>query len=653
MGIEIIRNQRINLLDFEEQRLCPPDKEYCALYETNEYFRVQTKNTPCGADLMCNPDFEYGTEILTNGTFTGSAASWTLTNMSYSSNKIVHTSGSGVGTFAQALGGIVAGKTYIVTIKVDVLTGGNITFNLYDGAFATITTTGTHVVAVTASTGAFNPDFHGLINNGVDATIDFVSLKTVDCWLFDDAWSFDSGLACHSPGSASDLYADLYTGLASGDYVKVTYSIFGMSDGTVTVKVGGTTSRVVTQNGTYTDYVLSLYSDTYLKFSTDSDFDGCISPTSSYQLLDATDLFNAAYAVNIETGSSTVMNVALNEDRINFYLYTGFLSDGCYRITVTDPCGTNSGTEINNDPLFNNSGAWTIDVSNVTPAVTAVISGGQLVITNPVSPAGAPTGYVELSQTINLFNGVNLYAIHTDFITGLFTEPIPSNAGNIEIVFPGGNSLIQAAGWSASTQYVKNTTIQVVNTPGNPDYNKLVIRFELTGTLEDDVYRFLSASIQMTPALVSVYNSNCLKLVTDTGSTKLIMGESDLDKSHGFLFDAQFFPRLDYRENVSFQSPKRPNNNDGYLNSAGRHKKNFSQNTKQWELIYSGVDENGHDCLSTIMSMDHFYIGEDTTTRYEYYWDEKTYEEDTGKKGIGVISEAKVLVSRIDKTTFK
>lgn len=656
MGIRVIRNQRINLQDFEERRLCEVDREYCTLFETNEYFRVQAINEPCGGNQLCNPDFDLGAEILTNGTFTGSASGWTLTNMTYSSNKIVHTSGAGIGTFAQALGGIVAGKTYILTIKVDTLTGGNITINLYDGAFATISSVGTHVISLTASTGAFNPDIHGLINNGVDAEIDFISLKTVDCWVFDDSWSFSGGLACHSPGTAGDIYADLYTGFSPGRYIQITYSVFGMSDGTLTVKVGGATTRVVTQNGTYTDWMLPIFSDTYLKFSADSDFDGCIEVESSYRLLDLTDLSNAAYAVNIETGASTVMNVTLNKDRINFNLYTGFLPDGCYRITVQDPCGTNYGMELNADTDFNNAGIWTIDTSGTSPTVSAAITGGQFVITNQPNPAGAPIGDVLLTQTINIPDGVGLYALYTDFLTGAFTEPIPSDAGTIEIMFPGGNTFYIAPfanGWQENTQYVKNGNVFITNTPGNPDYNQISIIFHITGTLEDDIYRFLSASIQITPALTAVYNSNCLKLLTDTQNTKLIMGESDTEESHGFLFDSLNFPNLDYRNEVAFQGPRRPNNNDGYLYSSGRKKKNFSQNDKQWELVYISMDENGHDVVSTIMSMDHFYIGEDTTNRQEYYWDEKTYEPDWGEKSGAPTAESKVLVSRIDKTTFK
>jgi len=66
--------------------------EYCYPIQQGDKIYQQWYQTPCGNNLVADPDFSnvtYGANLVVNGTFTGSLASWTTTGWTYGTNEAV------------------------------------------------------------------------------------------------------------------------------------------------------------------------------------------------------------------------------------------------------------------------------------------------------------------------------------------------------------------------------------------------------------------------------------------------------------------------------------------------------------------------------------------------------------------------------------
>lgn len=120
-----------------------------------------------------------GTEIVTNGTFTGSATGWTLgAGWSYSSNTALHTPGN-TATMTQAFSGLTSGAYYYLTFTITGRTAGSVVFDLGGStstlATAAVTATGTFTAVLTSTT----PTLTITPTTDFDGAIDTVSLKAI------------------------------------------------------------------------------------------------------------------------------------------------------------------------------------------------------------------------------------------------------------------------------------------------------------------------------------------------------------------------------------------------------------------------------------------------------------------------------------------
>lgn len=657
MGLVAIRKQNISMEPIPEQSyLCDPRREFCALFKKgDDHFDVQMLQEPCGDDLLCNPDFEYSEELVLNGDFLGSATGWTLgAGWTYGTNNVSHT--GGISAMTQTIATtLITGQRYFLSVLVAGLTGGgSVAFQLGGGApSAPQTTNGLLLIELTA--GGFNNDL--LIGSASTVTIDDVSLVTIACWHAGLGFTFDTGAARHTPGTSDDLDETIYTGLASGNLIYVKYAITGMSAGTVYVYVDTVLSRTVTQNGTYEDFVLLIGGDATLKFSADSDFDGCITPQQSYKLFSVADLSGNAFLLDINGNLIDSVDVTLNEDRVNLTYGTSSLDEGCYRIGIIDPCGTLSNEdEISQDVPFDNSAVWSLIA--VFPGDTIAMTGGELITTRDV--ANIDSQYTA-TQNYTFPNGSTLYAYSVTVITGSMT----TGGITIAIKLPSSNGSALATAIAVSSNAFANTTytvngyISVSNGTSGTFHNKwqLFIDDQVAGNNE---VHLLSASVKLASiedASGNTFLSNCLSVKEDVGDAMLVQGVSDNAHSLGFVFD-QNFPYLSLRAMTHFKTPHLPTANGSYLYSSGRKKKTWAQVDKLWNLVYdsldgSGLDENTHDSLATIMSADHFYIGSGLTNKREYICVEKDIQPNWDKNSGSSLAELEVEVGRIEGVVFK
>jgi hypothetical protein len=125
------------------------------------------------SDASGGSSYTVGSEIITNGSFTGSATGWTLSgNYSYSSNQIVC---NGNGSVLQTALGTSASETYLVSVDIT-YTSGSADITLSGRGQAIPNSTGTHTFL--AKPFNTNDDIRILSSNFV-GTIDNISVKQV------------------------------------------------------------------------------------------------------------------------------------------------------------------------------------------------------------------------------------------------------------------------------------------------------------------------------------------------------------------------------------------------------------------------------------------------------------------------------------------
>ncbi len=151
-----IPNQPLRFMDYNEVRFCEKPDPYCYLHEGDDPIRAQFRQIPCGDNIVCNPDFSTGSvsaELVTNGSFTGSASGWLFTGSgwAYNSNNVKYTGNVG-GAIAQTVA-ITAGKKYILSFTISNLTFGNLYIDLA-GISTYINANGSYALTIQAGTDA-------------------------------------------------------------------------------------------------------------------------------------------------------------------------------------------------------------------------------------------------------------------------------------------------------------------------------------------------------------------------------------------------------------------------------------------------------------------------------------------------------------------
>ena len=178
--------------------------------------------TKSGASIQGDPS-TLGSELVTNGSFTGSASGWALgTGWAYSSNAINATSTSSV--CYQDIAAMQSNITYTVTYQISNYSGGNIQWRFggtgtVDGA--TRNANGTYTESFTNSSSGDKRLF--LSPSGFTGTIDNVSVKEVQGFTSPDGTNNAYKLVEGTNNGGHTAYK-LNASISSG--INYTYSVF-------------------------------------------------------------------------------------------------------------------------------------------------------------------------------------------------------------------------------------------------------------------------------------------------------------------------------------------------------------------------------------------------------------------------------------------
>lgn len=212
-------------------------------------------------------------ERTSNGTFTGSATGWTLTNWSYSSNTITSTTAGATAVQARAdqLFPLEAGHTYRVSIEC-VVNAGSVRVKLGDAAGQWRYFSGTHVEDITATGSTLAITIEA--GTDFDGSVTAVSVKAVppfECTTNGsftgsaDPWDLTGcaylGNAIGGTGtgmSATLALAGQSSKVQAGKRYKVVYDVI-VTAGGVRVKLGTAAGTTRTTTGTYTEYITAEF----------------------------------------------------------------------------------------------------------------------------------------------------------------------------------------------------------------------------------------------------------------------------------------------------------------------------------------------------------------------------------------------------------
>lgn len=330
---------------------------FCNLVAAGDIIRQQWYQTPCSGNLVEDPLFEsvtLGPELVTNGTFTGSAAGWTLdAGWSYGTNDIINLSGPNVLATQTGLG-LVAGTVYQVQIDFSATVVGSFAVNLGAGAgkvsSAPITETGSYTFILAYNDTDDEISIESLSAGFNGTRVDNVSVKelTTTDWETSGIWALSNEFACKSEAGTGLLYNLTSDYIELGDYYVATVQVSGVGGGYVRMYVddgtGSTQSNIqanITANGLYTYYFTALQ-DGVIGFEPSSDFTGCISsPTVHalrndypFQLIDP-----AGDSHDISSFASYDENkVTINVDLAQLLSVGEIEGYGCYTIHIFDAC---------------------------------------------------------------------------------------------------------------------------------------------------------------------------------------------------------------------------------------------------------------------------------------------------------------------------
>jgi hypothetical protein len=647
MAIVPIPNQPINIEPYVPDPCRTNYGGYCQKVAFSDNLNFQFQQTPCDADLVTDGNFNaVGSELLTNGGFTGSATGWTLgAGWAYGSNKINCTPGSSAG-FTQSGLTITATQTYKVTVITSGRTAGYLQCVLGGVTGPAMEGNDIYTFYITASSSTSNIQFTN--DTLYDGSVDSVSLKRlVPDWSADACWQYETtgaadtdGMYTAVPGTGGDLTQTI--SYANGGYYYVTFSVSNRTAGRVRVTMGGTVIDDISENGTFTLYGTSIGTNK-LKFGADASFDGSISYVTSYKLV-------AAFIYQLLNQDGTVASTqpaAWNEstygDKVLVDVELSGVPEGCYKVSVGNPCDLSAGAELLTNASFASGASWTHanEAGDDTGLQNVVISGGAIAMTVDTTNRAIAESYKQA------LTGKTDGWYRISFTTGHVDAAIVSQSGPnyVQVIFGSAYHYVPIQDLVANTEYA--AFFNVNSLLGTTDNYTVLVSMTSTSSLAGGEY-FEITDVSLRTATGSEWISNCINITEDFDCEKAIIGTCETGTTNlGFYWDGTF--KLKQRLPFLYFNPTYPIEASDYEYSSGRRAITSASREKYYEGHVDHVDETAHDTLSTQILCDTF-----TVDGVEYFVKPEDYKPEWIEKNGGLLTaQARIAMRKKTSTIFK
>lgn len=420
-------------------------------------------------------------------------------------------------------------------------------------------------------------------------------------WYSNDASTLHNGWTWALPGQMNHIVGATDTLqqngiLTLGKYYKVTFTLNRVTNpiveivGTLTVNIGGTAVAIITNAGTYTYYKKAI-SNTNLKFTPSSDFDGAIDDISCV----AINLDYAVYLTDSSTGALVgdpfLLNLALetlqdwpyyvNETIYFSQLWSVFNApEGCYNICIADACANGSFGDLVTNGNFSVGTGWTFG------------GAGWAIAAGQACHSGGANGVI-LQNVANV--ALRTYTL-TFTISGRTTGEL-----NVSL------------GLGYLQQFTTNATHIVTNVTPTSSNDDLIFT---TTNLFDGCIDNVSLVLNETSYLSSLC-SDCYNLKTTHPCTRKLTWTND---NNGFnmiytgLQNAPNAPSLQFnlthtlRLFASFEKPKFPEEMEDFKDSIGTNSVQWFDSNTVYELFFDYLPLYLHKAIRVAKGHDHFYI---------------------------------------------
>ena len=448
------------------------------------------------------------------------------------------------------------------------------------------------------------------------------NFATVDDWTADAGWDYlpnsqgaylSDGSFRHVPGTTDDLVQTVTAVI--GKYCKVTFTVSNRTAGEVEVFIGGTSAGTIDENGTFSLYAVAGVTGE-LKFTADSDSDVTISYVSLF-LLQNTFAATLVYADNGDVAAdqpSFFYNY--NKDFVTVQWDWSDVEEGCYKISIGDPCDPGTSSEILLNPSFTSLSDWTIEPipsSSDESTQCVTISGGNLNCTLVPGVFSVELIRERVVQDIQFTSGNCYYRFS---ITFGHVDPLLADGANITINYGLHDSLTGSI-ITVDVTPSENTTFYFdwygnISNYDNPQFIINILTNTIPSATGGEYLEIASASLKAIYDCADTSEtlvSNCLALADDHDCAKRVIGDcysgSDVVK-YGFMFDGTF--RLDQMARFLKFNPFYPTDADDYEYSSGTRSLTFAKREKYWDGLFDYADENFHDTVSTQVLCDTIQI---------------------------------------------
>lgn len=586
----------------------------------------QGYQTPCGTNVSIDPDFEnssLGSELLSNGGFVGSLASWTPSTQ-WTWNPLpagaLYTGSLGGGTLTQGIAATI-GLLYEVTFTISgSWNGGTMNVLLGTSNIAQITDPGTYTVSGVYGAGSAELTFE------VPATSPIASLllssvsckeRTMTSWDGNGEWTFADGSACKSVAGTGVLNNDVTNYIVSGNRYRLTFTIAGNTQGSITPKVGTTASAAQTGNGVKTVWVNALSNGT-LSFTPSATWDGCISGIDIREMKVASDF---TWQIISDLGDGDVYDltdyVELHEDDVTLIYdpQDDILPIGCYILRIYDTCTVQYEDVVINGTFFGgsgstcpdwflNNGAAQYDFAGDDAEFIYTGTGGPFEVTNP-----------SIFNTVNPLTVDGNYQVTFDIVSNTDTTNIGVNVRPRGATLPAFYSTVGTHTYTVNNYApaddvlraivcLANFSLLGVNTPGS-----IVI---------DNVQVVRIAPFEATYTSVGIqYKPNQL-------NTRLIRGYCDTDNL-GYAFeDTDFY--IQQRVRIRSINPVYPSQVGIMKSGNGDGRLYYAEMEKYFTVFTDLLDESAHDAMAVMLKCEHFEIQNINGEWIEYLSDGDPYE---------------------------
>jgi hypothetical protein len=422
---EFIPNQPITFGAIAQDCLNNDPRAYAMLMQGEEQWKLQIENTSCGnaEGAVCDPEMNDVGEVLINSSF-DTVGEWTVVQ-----DATINTTDGFAYLFDNSVGGgesiieidLPVSNSYIsyptvckISFDISTFQSGSFyvnaelpgnTYNLQ--TFTPSTNLNSYSFTV------YRPWFAekiivGFVCNQAYSLYlqNFVLEEITPCWsqlidyngstgvnaLSSPSWTYSNnfGIGKFTSVPNWDIYnsatfpvATLLNKLndlfANGDFVKLTYTLSGITAGSIYASLGTTSGVIRNANGTYTELIVSGAIADALFWYTTQDFDGSIQIVSAYKYLycHTIDVVDANTLTPVATGYvpdyvndkiEMVFNPQSIPGEVGGEPNDFALVDGCYRIKFNDCC---TGESVISDTVIN----YTTGTHDCTVLVDATCDG--------------------------------------------------------------------------------------------------------------------------------------------------------------------------------------------------------------------------------------------------------------------------------------